>query len=82
MNSPGNVTRLSHPERKNFYELAETIGENFKRIQDCPGPHDFSIDLTPDRPLLKRWCCTRCRGEVDTAGKRWYELGLLHGAKR
>ncbi len=49
---------------------------NGKALDACER-HRFTIDLTPDKPLGKRWQCRHCGGEVDAHAKYWYELGCL-----
>lgn len=64
----------------NMRPIIEAVNENIKRLDSCKGPHSFH-DITPDRQLGKRFRCYKCQGEVDIISKRWYEAGLLHGAK-
>lgn len=59
-------------------QLIEQVKKNHETLRNCK-QHDFSIDLTPERILGKRWKCSECGGEVGGSEKRWYELGLKHG---
>lgn len=59
--------------------LIEEIKENSKRLEQCAGPHDFSVDLTPQKVLGKRWQCTKCKGTIETLPRMWYQRGLKHG---
>ena len=56
------------------------VRENSKKLEGCTR-HDFSIDNTPEKPLLKKFKCTNCGGEVDSQYKKWYELGIEHAKK-
>lgn len=58
--------------------LSEQVKKNRETLMNCK-QHDFSIDLTPERVLGKRWKCAECGGEVEGSEKHWYELGLKHG---
>jgi hypothetical protein len=53
------------------------VQANNAALRAC-GNHDFSTDLTPDRPIGKTWQCTRCRGEVSSLEKGWYDEGRAH----
>lgn len=55
--------------------LWKQVQENHRKLETCM-KHDFSIDITPQRPYNKRWMCSHCHGEVDTSAKSWYEQGL------
>jgi len=57
------------------------VRENIRKLDSCK-LHDFSIDLTPGRPISMgmKWKCSKCGGEVDCTKKKWYELGLTHMA--
>lgn len=54
------------------------VKANSKKLNGCV-LHDFSIDMNPDKQMLKRYQCTNCGGEVDHTTKYWYETGLAHG---
>jgi hypothetical protein len=60
-------------------KIMREIYENRDKLRDCNKPHDFSIDLNPERKLGKRWKCSKCGGEIDAIGKMWYERGLEDG---
>lgn len=60
--------------------LLEAGRANSKKLDDCAGPHDLSVDLSGPAVILgKRWGCAKCGGEVDGIRKLWYERGLAHG---
>lgn len=61
----------------NYNELWKQVKENSKTLEACPG-HNFSIDVTPEKPIGKRWKCENCGGEVDSPAKAWYEKGRKH----
>ena len=53
------------------------VRKNHQKLDGCQR-HDFSIDLNPERPMGKKYQCTRCGGWVDVTEKNWYEKGLAH----
>jgi|GEM_PF-1496045 len=57
--------------------LLQKVRENHRRLDGC-GRHAF-VDITPEKPLGKRYRCTGCEGEVDQHARYWYERGLQHG---
>lgn len=60
-------------------EILKEIRENMARLESCAGPHNFSIDATPKKPLFKKWTCSKCGGTIDAINRTWYERGLKHG---
>lgn len=65
------------PLSERSQEIWRRVRANHAKLAGC-GDHDFSIDLTPAKPLGKCWQCTRCGGEVDAIHKGWYEEGRAH----
>lgn len=66
-------TGLSQDDIKTVWEEARA---NAKRLDGCPGPHDFvGIGPAPQR----KHRCTVCGGEVDLHAAHWYQRGLEHG---
>lgn len=59
----------------------EEIKENHARRDACVGPHDYSINLPPDRagnyPCIHR--CTKCHGTIGSIDRVYYLEGLRHG---
>jgi len=53
---------------------------NRARLVSCTGPHKFTIDITPEKKIGKRWKCELCQGTIDSINKEWYELGLKHAS--
>lgn len=66
-------------DKKTIDEIWLQVKENHRKLDGCR-IHDFSIDLNPERPMGKKYQCTRCGGWVDVTGKTWYEKGLQHQA--
>ncbi|MDO6355294.1 hypothetical protein Q3V94_09500 [Caloramator sp. CAR-1] len=60
-------------------EIFQMVIENQNKLKSC-SRHDFSIDITADRALGKRYRCSNCGGEVDSIEKYWYEKGLEHSS--
>lgn len=61
----------------NSKDILDEVRNNRKKLDGCIR-HDFSIDLTPDKPFFKKYECTQCHGQVDSINKSWYEKGLSH----
>lgn len=72
------MTELKGHAKRLIEQVIEQVKKNRKTLMNCK-QHDFSIDLTPERVLGKRWKCAECGGEVAGSEKHWYELGLKHG---
>lgn len=64
-----------------FKDILSKAMENEKRLGSCK-VHDFSIDVTPEKVMGKRWKCSKCLGETDNISKYWYNKGLEHGNDR
>jgi hypothetical protein len=78
----GQLSRLTKLPEPELLAIAAQVKANTKALEECrPGPHDFSVDTTPDRTIGKRWKCSKCGGEVDHGIKVWYEKGLKDGAQ-
>jgi hypothetical protein len=54
-------------------EIFAQVKENHRKLAECDC-HTF-IDITPDKPLGKKYRCTACTGEVDSHAHYWYEKG-------
>lgn len=80
--SMDHLSQLTGIPRQEMVSIAEHVKANLAALDACPGPHEFTVDTTPDRTIGKRWRCAKCGGEVDCGVKMWYERGLAHGAKR
>lgn len=56
------------------------VVENLKRLDACPGPHDFEFirhrGADGVGPKRTRWRCTVCGGEVPGTARHWYVRGL------
>ncbi len=74
------MSNVSGLPRSETNEIWEKVKKNRQRLDSC-SQHHFTLDLTPDKSIAKRWRCTRCSGEIDGVNKSWYELGLEHAAK-
>lgn len=55
-------------------QIMKSVKENHAKMEACLC-HDFSIDVTPERRLGKKWQCTKCSGIIDIHAKIWYERG-------
>lgn len=72
------LSNMSGISKEDIKKIMEKVKENDKRLKECDPPHDFSIALTLS-PRLKKWKCSKCKGEIDNIYKCWYEKGLEHG---
>lgn len=73
--------RISGQGRETVLKIWKDVKLNHKRLNECVGPHDFQCDM-PNEPTSPqaRWVCSLCNGWVGGVNKKWYELGLKHGA--
>ena len=64
--------------QKQYQSALENVKENFTRLQQCEGPHDFQ-----PRPGGRRgeYQCVKCQGNVTGANAWFYTHGLTHGKK-
>ncbi len=65
------------PERTQT--IMRAIMANTAKLNGCAGPHDFTVDRTPEKKHFKRWACTKCAGEIEAIELLWYKRGLAHG---
>lgn len=56
--------------------IMDEIRANTAKLEGCAKPHDFSIDATPNKPLFKKWQCSKCGGKTDAINRIWYQRGL------
>lgn len=61
-------------------QLLADVRANVARLNACPR-HDFQ-PTGPTRPLMQRYACTACGGQIDSLAFHWYTRGLAHGATR
>jgi len=64
--------------KEGIEKLWAQVKLNRVRLLSCKGPHKFTIDITPEKTIGKKWKCELCDGEIDSINKEWYELGLKH----
>lgn len=69
-------TKSSEEHFKQFLKLNKL---NRALLDQCPGIHNFSIELSGKIPSQTRWECSICGGEIDSTAKFWYEKGVKHG---
>jgi hypothetical protein len=72
------LTGLTKEEMESIWQ---DVKANSKKLEECPC-HDFSIDLTPDKIIGKKYQCTKCGGTIDDYHKRWYDRGVQHGRRQ
>jgi len=61
--------------------IFEEIRENHRRLDRCPGPHDFGVTDQSGFNFRQKCTCSKCGGVLDGVALRWYLKGLEHGKK-
>ena len=61
--------------------IMSQVKENLDRLDKCEY-HDFSIDMTPNWKIGKRWRCRFCGGEVENIQKHYYDKGREHQERK
>lgn len=60
-----------------YQAIWEKVQENKKRLESCPGPHEFKpVDASSPAARIGRQVCAICGGEVDAVNAIWYRHGL------
>lgn len=75
------ITEITGLSRHYQDEIFQLVKNNHRRLDSCPGPHDFSIVERQTGQLIRSWKCSKCGGVVEEIFKRWYTIGLEHGRK-
>lgn len=76
------LSPLTGMSRDQMMALAKEVKENFVRLDNCVGPHDFkpsAYNFALGTP--RKYVCTLCKGDVGASDFRWYMRGLIHGKK-
>ena len=60
--------------------IFEEVKENQRTLESC-SDHDFSIDLTKDKVIDKKYRCSRCGGVIGGVSRMWYLKGREHERK-
>ena len=76
------LSRVSGISKEGMKKIWGDVKENHKKLNGCKRPHDFNIDLNPEKKMGKKWECTKCGGTVDGIHKKWYEEGLCDGGTK
>jgi len=69
------ATGISKPTIKQLWEEAK---KNHEALSECKGPHSFQ-NITPDKPIGRRYQCDKCGGTLGGVMVFWYNLGIIHG---
>lgn len=91
MNFHEKITELTGLSKSIQDEVLVEVKANQKRLNECVGPHDFSICIdrhskkpienpTPAQLFGAKWECSKCHGRVDSIHKIWYQKGLHHNS--
>lgn len=81
MDNVDKLSNLTGFPKKELQKIFDEVKENREKLEQCPGPHDFSIKEASNIPG-KRWKCSLCLGTIDVVDKFWYEKGLKHGLEK
>ena len=92
MNIQEKITELTGLSKLIQDEVLIEVKANQKRLNECAGPHDFSICIdrltkqpirgepTPAQLFGTKWECSKCHGRIDSINKNWYQKGLHHAS--
>lgn len=75
------LEKVSGISKEGMKQIFVDVKENHRKLDSCIRPHDFSIDLNPEKKIGKRWQCAKCGGVVDGINRSWYDDGLKDGRK-
>ena len=65
-----------------YQAIWEKVRANAKRLESCPGPHEFKpVDDSSPASRIRRQVCSICGGEVDAVNAIWYRHGLEDAKK-
>jgi hypothetical protein len=73
--------------REESVEILRQVRENHRRLEECPGPHDFKpVERDGITPAIgvkfgMKYRCATCEGVIDGSDKWHYDQGLEHGRK-
>lgn len=67
------LSRVSGVPRAEVSEIFKQVKRNHQRLAVCD--HHIFKDITPDKPLGKKYRCSRCQGEVDSQAYYWFTKG-------
>jgi hypothetical protein len=87
MNVLETITEVTGVKRPDLDSIFQKVKANSKTLEECAGPHDFSIcldrrsELPVEKPVFGcKWKCAKCGGIVEGTVKLWYDRGLAHRA--
>lgn len=67
------LSQISGISKEEMGRLFQQVKENHKRLAGC-AHHNFA-DITPDKPLNKKYRCQNCQGEIDSTQYLWFTRG-------
>lgn len=68
-------------DRKIVKQIWNEVLENNKRLNECPGPHDFIEMPQEEKRWTREYRCSKCNGKIDAIQHLWYQRGLNDGRK-
>ena len=74
------LSKASGLNTKEISSIFQEVKRNAKLLDECPGPHRFTIKAGR-REFADDFICEICGGQVQSIYKIWYEKGLEHGKK-
>lgn len=66
---------------KDLKDIWEDVKENHRKLDSCPGPHDFVVKNPEARRMNQRMVCRKCKGEMTVLDANLYLKGVAHGVK-
>lgn len=76
MNGLDALSAVSGLSKEETGKIFENVKANFKRLDECNGPHDFEKVGEDFRAIYR---CRKCNGEISQRDYKWYAKGLEHG---
>lgn len=75
------MEKITGITREESLKIWEQVKANHKKLAECEGPHDFTIEARKVGTLVREWGCTKCGGTVESTHRAWYLDGLRHGSR-
>lgn len=62
--------------------ILKEVQENLRKLESCPGPHDFQPhELLRGTLTPRSYLCSKCGGVLDSLKVIWYKKGLAHATR-
>ena len=70
------LSKVSGLSKDDILSIWDEVRENAKKLEGCPGPHDFQPDTS--KRLNRDEVCSKCGGKISKVNANWYREGLEH----